>query len=90
MGVAGVFNQVSRDYKAYLNAGGLGVLIGDGRLPHPGGERILETYYSAQFASFAKVTLDYQFVQNPAYNTDRGPVSILGLRLQLQTNDLVR
>ncbi len=89
VGVAGVLNNVSRDYKAYLNAGGLGVLIGDGRLPHPGGERILETYYSARLAKFVKVTLDYQFVQNPAYNTDRGPVSILGLRLHLQSNDLI-
>jgi len=29
-------------------------------------------------------SLDYQFVHNPAYNRDRGPVSILGLRLHAQ------
>jgi high affinity Mn2+ porin len=32
---------------------------------------------------FARFTADYQFVKNPAYNRDRGPVSIFGLRLHL-------
>jgi hypothetical protein len=50
-----------------FNDGGLGILIGDGQLPHPGPEQIIEAYY--QFAVFAwKVTFDYQFVVNPAYN----------------------
>jgi high affinity Mn2+ porin len=67
-------------HEAFLNDGGLGILVGDGRLPHPGLEQIIETYY--QFAVFAwKVMFDYQFVVNPAYNRDRGPVSIAGVRL---------
>jgi high affinity Mn2+ porin len=67
-----------------LNAGGLGILIGDGRLPHPGAEQILETYYS--FAAFphAHLSLDYQYVKNPAYNLDRGPVSIFAVRVHAQ------
>jgi high affinity Mn2+ porin len=28
-----------------------------------------------------RATLDYRFVNNPAYNEDRGPVSILGARV---------
>jgi high affinity Mn2+ porin len=82
-GIAGVVNGISNVHQAFLNAGGLGILVGDGMLPHPGNEEILETYYS--FPVFAaKVTLDYQLIINPAYNRDRGPVSVLGLRVHTQ------
>ena len=33
---------------------------------------------------FAHLTVDYQFVNNPAYNRDRGPVSVFGIRARLQ------
>jgi len=82
-GFAGVINGISPEHEAYLNAGGLGILVGDGMLPNPGNEKILETYYS--FPMFwSKITLDYQFIVNPAYNRDRGPVSVLGFRLHTQ------
>ncbi|THD60019.1 MAG: porin [Bradyrhizobium sp.] len=82
-GIAGVVNGISRVHQAFLNDGGLGILVGDGMLPNPGNEKILETYYS--FPVFAaKVTLDYQLIVNPAYNRDRGPVSVLGFRLHTQ------
>jgi high affinity Mn2+ porin len=67
-----------------LKAGGLGVLVGDGRLPHPGAEQIIETYYSVAARTWAHVTFDYQWVKNPAYNTDRGPVSVFALRVHAQ------
>ncbi|MGA7806261.1 carbohydrate porin, partial [Bradyrhizobium sp.] len=83
LGIAGVVNGISKVHQAFLNAGGLGILVGDGMLPHPGNEQILETYYS--FPVFAsKVTLDYQLIVNPAYNRDRGPVSVLGARVHMQ------
>jgi len=82
-GIAGVANGISSAHKAYLNAGGLGILVGDGQLPHPGQEEILETYYSLPIGSW-RLTADYQFVVNPAFNRDRGPVSILGARLRTQ------
>src|ERR1700675_283862 len=82
-GIAGVVNGISGVHQAFLNAGGLGILVGDGMLPHPGYEQILETYYS--FPIFAsRVTFDYQLIVNPAYNRDRGPVSVLGLRVHTQ------
>jgi high affinity Mn2+ porin len=82
-GFAGVVNGISNVHQAFLNAGGLGILVGDGQLPHPGNEKILETYYS--FPVFAsKVTFDYQLIVNPAYNRDRGPVSVLGVRVHTQ------
>jgi len=30
------------------------------------------------------MTFDYQFITNPAYNRDRGPVSVIGTRLRAQ------
>ena len=62
----------------------LGILVGDGRLPHPGAEQILETYYNARVWSTAHVTLDYQWVKNPAYNSDRGPVSVIAVRVHAE------
>jgi high affinity Mn2+ porin len=84
VGFALVDSRISADRERYLNAGGLGILIGDGKLPHPGPEEILETYYSAAVLPFAQVTLDYQRINHPAYNRDRGPVSVFAVRVHAQ------
>jgi high affinity Mn2+ porin len=84
VGIAGVVNGISSAHVAYLNAGGLGIVIGDGQLPHPGLEQIIETYYSYAISASTKVSFDYQFVANPAYNTDRGPVNIFAGRFHWQ------
>jgi high affinity Mn2+ porin len=54
--------------------------VGDGQLPNPGLEHILEAYYSLR-VWHCQATLDYQFVVNPGYNRDRGPVSVVAVRL---------
>jgi high affinity Mn2+ porin len=82
-GLAGVVNMITGPHEAFLNAGGLGILVGDGILPNPGSEQILEAYYGFPIDKL-RATLDYQFVNNPGYNEDRGPVSILGARLHAQ------
>ncbi len=84
VGVAGVVNDISEIFRTYLAAGGLGILVGDGQLPHYQTERILETYYSLKATSYAHVSFDYQYVQNPAYDRVRGPVSAAAVRLHLQ------
>jgi high affinity Mn2+ porin len=84
VGLAAIVNGISAEREQYLNAGGLGILVGDGKLPHPGPEQILETYYRLMTVKWAQLTLDYQYVINPAYNTDRGPVSIVALRVHMQ------
>jgi high affinity Mn2+ porin len=84
VGIAGVVNGISADRERYLNAGGLGILVGDGRLAHPGAEQILETYYAAEILPHTVLTLDYQWFDHPAYNRDRGPVSVVALRLHAQ------
>ena len=81
--IAVVVNGISKVHEAFLAAGGLGILVGDGQLPHPGLEQILEAYYSFPVGDW-RVTADYQFIVNPAYNRDRGPVSVFALQLHLQ------
>ena len=84
VGLAAVNNEISGARQAYLNAGGLGILVGDGRLPHPGPEQIIESYYSAAVLPFARLSLDYQYISHPAYNRDRGPVSVIAVRLHAE------
>jgi high affinity Mn2+ porin len=79
-----VVNNISGVHQAFFNAGGLGILIGDGMLPHPGLEQIIETYYSYALTPSIKLSFDYQFVTNPGYNTDRGPASVFTVRLHAQ------
>jgi high affinity Mn2+ porin len=80
IGIAGAINGLSRDHRDFLAAGGLGPLVGDGQLNYRR-ERILETYYAFALTKAITLTADYQFITNPAYNADRGPVSILSGRL---------
>jgi high affinity Mn2+ porin len=80
LALAGGINGISRVHQEFLAAGGTGILAGDGALSY-GPERIMETYYDVRLSSHLNAALDYQFVANPAYNRDRGPVSIFALRL---------
>ena len=80
IGIAGVVNGISGVHEAFLNAGGLGILVGDGQLPNPGLEQIVEMYYSYALSASSRLTFDYQFIANPAYNTDRGPVNVFAGR----------
>jgi len=81
LAMALVVNEISKSHQSYLAAGGLGILVGDGRLPHPGAETVVEAYYSLAVFKGVHLTLDSQTVANPAYNRDRGPAEIVGLRL---------
>ena len=69
-----------RRARDFLAAGGLGLLIGDGRLNY-GNERIFETYYAYAIDKNFTLTADYQLITNPAYNADRGPVHVFSGRL---------
>ena len=81
IGFAAVINGISKAHELYLDAGGIGVLVGDSKLPHPQAEMIAEAYYDWQPLHGVNVTLDYQFIAHPAYNRDRGPANVLALRL---------
>ena len=84
VGLATAVNGISSAGRRYFAAGGLGILIGDGRLPNYGLEKIVETYYAAHLTGYLTTSFDFQYVVNPAYNTDRGPVSIFGLRIHAE------
>lgn len=76
-------NGLSAQRRAYLEAGGISFFIGDGALRYAP-ETIFELYYSLGVARNTSLTLDYQRIQNPAYNADRGPVDFAGLRLHTE------
>ena len=80
VGIAGALNQISADHSGYLAAGGLGVLVGDGALSYAP-ESVIETYYAFQVVKGIVATADYQFLNNPGYNTVRGPAHFFGGRL---------
>jgi high affinity Mn2+ porin len=79
-GLAGVLNGISRVHQEFFEAGGRGILAGDGKLTY-GLEKILETYYDIGVWKTIHATVDYQFITDPAFNRDRGPVSVIGARL---------
>jgi len=83
LGLAGVIDGLSSAARAYFADGGIGILIGDGRLNY-GFEHVMEGYYAYHVVEHFTITGDYQFIVNPAYNRDRGPVSVIGLRLHAE------
>jgi high affinity Mn2+ porin len=80
VGIGGVVNGLSAAHRDYLAAGGIGLIIGDGRLSYSP-ERIFETYYAYSVRKGITITADYQLITNPSYNADRGPVSVFAGRL---------
>jgi high affinity Mn2+ porin len=83
MGVAFVSNGISHDHALYLADGGYGFLLGDGRLNY-GRENIVETYYTLHLWRGIYPAFDFQYMNNPGYNRDRGPVFVPSLRLHLE------
>ncbi|HEX3729619.1 MAG TPA: carbohydrate porin [Opitutaceae bacterium] len=80
---AGALDGLSDLHRRYLAAGGEGFIVGDGRLNY-GTENIFETYYAWRLTGWLTASPDYQYVWHPAYNRDRGPVGIVGLRLHAE------
>lgn len=81
VGVAWARNGLSGAHRAYLAAGGLGFFIGDGRLRYAP-EQVVEAFWRVAVGAGLWLTLDWQRIAQPAYNADRGPVSITSLRAQ--------
>jgi hypothetical protein len=83
LGVALMQNELSKDRRDYLAAGGISFFIGDGRLQYQP-ETLFELYYSLQMAKKTFITFDFQRIYNPAYNADRGPANFGGIRLHTE------
>src|SRR5574343_1418785 len=80
IGIAWMRNTISSEHRDYLAQGGISFFIGDGKLGYSP-EHIFETYYSWKALPGLWLTADYQHIENPAYNADRGPANIYSLRL---------
>jgi high affinity Mn2+ porin len=79
IGIGGAINGLSSAHRDFLAAGGMGLLLGDGQLNYSP-EEIVEAYYSWKINRWSALTFDYQFINNPSYNADRGPVSVFSAR----------
>jgi high affinity Mn2+ porin len=82
-GIAFVTNAIKKDHQNYLAAGGLGFLLGDGKLNY-GRENILESYYTAHVWRGIYLAPGVQHVVDPGYNRDRGPVIVPSFRAHIE------
>ena len=80
IGVAFVTSGASNSAQKYLQAGGTDIVDGDGRLTY-GNEKVMEAYYNLQIWKAVHATVDYEFLDDPSFNRDRGSVSVFGVRL---------
>jgi hypothetical protein len=79
VGVSVVSNAIKRDHQNYLADGGLGFILGDGRL-HYGRENIEESYYNLHAWRGLFFALGLSHIDDPGYNRDRGPVWVPSVR----------
>ncbi len=83
VGVGYAENWLSSSHVAYLGMGGIDGFIGDGRISYRP-EKTSELFYIANLNKYLWFTLDFQRVVDPAYNIDRGPVTLYGIRVHAE------
>ncbi len=83
-GIAYIANGLSKEHRDFENAGGSQFIIGDGSLENYKPEQIIETYYQFKLFEHLLFAPDFQYVINPAYNSDRGPVAIYSVRVHVE------
>ena len=74
--------DAAQEIEKYLKLGGLGFLLGDGRLNYAR-EDILEGYYNLHTWRGIYYALDAQYINHPGYNQDRGPVLVESVRMHV-------
>jgi high affinity Mn2+ porin len=82
LGVTFVSNAIKKDHQDYLKLGGLGFLLGDGKLNYAR-EDILEGYYNLHTWRGVYYALDLQYIDHPGYNKDRGPALVESVRMHV-------
>jgi hypothetical protein len=83
VGLALMRNTLSDERRRFLEAGGISFFIGDGRLNYRP-EVIFEGFYSLGLGKAIWLSADYQRIQNPAYNADRGPIDVYAARFHAE------
>jgi high affinity Mn2+ porin len=81
--IAYAINGISSTHQKYLSNGGMGLILGDSALKYSP-EQIIETYYNFKLTNHFGISADLQYIRNPGYNTKRGPLSVYGIRAQIQ------
>lgn len=85
--IGSALDGISRDHYNYIMNGGYGFIIGDGKGnygKYNPKEIIIESQYILSLNDYVTLSLDYQFIKNPGYNTLRGPINIFGLRAHIE------
>jgi high affinity Mn2+ porin len=82
IGLTYVTNAIKSDHQEYLKLGGLGFLLGDGKLNYAR-EDIIESYYNVHTWRGVYYALDLQYIDHPGYNQDRGPVLFESVRMHV-------
>ena len=82
-GIGGGLSWISKIHAQYLAMGGVDGFLGDGRLT-PGPESVFEVFYSVNILKAIWLAADYQRIWNPGFNTDRGPVDIVGAKVHAE------
>jgi len=82
LGLVFVSNGINHEHARYLGYGGLGFLLGDGKLNY-GRENLIETFYTLHLWRGIFPAAGLQYIVNPGYNRDRGPVIVPTLRLHV-------
>ena len=83
MGLAAAVDGISHDHRLYLAEGGVGFVLGDGAL-HYGPEQIVEIYYGVRLRKWLRISPDWQYLERPGYNRDRGGVSVYAVRAHVE------
>lgn len=84
--VAGVgfgASWISDVHAEYLSMGGIDGFVGDGHLKQAA-EGVVEGFYSVNLLKAIWLAADYQFIWNPGFNADRGPLHILSAKVHAE------
>jgi high affinity Mn2+ porin len=82
IGAAVVVSGLSPWHRRYLEEGGTGFILGDGKLNY-GPEVISDLYYKFRLNEYLSLSAFYQPIVNPGYNQDRGPVHVFSGRFHV-------
>lgn len=82
-GIGYGISGISPTHVDYLSKGGVDGFIGDGRI-HYSPEQVVDVFYKLNLISSAWASFDYQHIAHPAFNADRGPVDVYGLRAHFE------
>ncbi len=83
LGIATAIDGIVKAHQDYLARGGEGFLLGDGALTY-GQEQVIEAFYRIQLGKYTQLSPDAQYIRNPGYNRDRGPATVLSMRLNVR------